>query len=118
MGVTIQQEEGNLRVLRITGQLRKSELDAALTTEARQWGLETRVRVLVMVEDFEGWERGPDWGDMTFFETHGDQVDKMAIVADPQLETDLLMFTGAGFRRTAVKFFPANQLTQAREWLG
>jgi hypothetical protein len=118
MGATIEREESNLRVLRITGLLKKSELDAALATEARQWGLTTRVKVLVIVEDFKGWERGADWGDITFFETHGDQIDKIAIVADPQLETDLLMFAGAGFRRAPVKFFSANQLALARAWLG
>jgi hypothetical protein len=118
MGVTIKQEEGNLTVLRITGLLRKSEFDAVLATEARQWGPATRVRVLVIVENLKGWERGADWGDMTFFETHGDQIDKIAIVADPQLETDLLMFAGAGFRRAPVKFFSANQLALARVWLG
>jgi hypothetical protein len=118
MGATIEREEGNLSVLRITGMLRKSELDAALATEARQWGVTSHVKVLVIVEDFRGWERGADWGDMTFFETHGDQIDKIAIVADPQLETDLLMFAGAGFRRAPVKFFSANQLALARAWLG
>jgi len=118
MGATIERGEGNLRVLRITGLLRKSELDAALATEARQWGPTTRVKVLVIVENFKSWERGADWGDMTFFETHGDQIDKIAIVADPQLETDLLMFAGAGFRRAPVKFFPWNQLAPAQAWLG
>jgi hypothetical protein len=118
MGITIEREEGNLRVLRITGLLRKSEFDAALAIEAKQWGPATRVKVLVIVENFKGWERGADWGDLTFFENHGDQIDKVAIVADPQFETDLLMFAGAGFRRAPVKFFPANQLAPARAWLG
>jgi hypothetical protein len=117
MGATIEREEGNLRVLRITGLLKKSEFDAALATEARQWGPATRVTVLVIVENFKGLERGADWGDITFYETHGDQIDKIAIVADPQFETDLLAFAGAGFRRAAVKFFSANQLVLARAWL-
>jgi hypothetical protein len=60
MGATIQQEEGYLRVLRITGLLRKSELDAALEAEAKQWEPATRVRVLIIVEDFKGWQRGAD----------------------------------------------------------
>jgi hypothetical protein len=114
----IEREEGNLTVLRITGLFRKSELDAALSIEAKQWGLTTFVKVLVIVENFKGWEPGADWGDMTFFETHGDQIDKIAIVADQQLETNLLMFAGAGFRRAPVKFFSTNQLEVARAWLG
>jgi hypothetical protein len=118
MGVTIEQEEGNLRVLRIKGLIRKSEWDAALATEAKQWGPANRVSVLVIAEDFRGWERGADWGDMNFFETHGDRINKIAIVADPLWETDLLMFAGAGFRRSPVKFFPAGRVIQARAWLG
>jgi hypothetical protein len=118
MGVTIQQEEGNLRVMRITGLLRKSELDAGLEAEARKWKPETKVKVLVMLEDFEGWERGADWGDVTFLVGHDQQIDKMAIVADPKWEIDTLTFAGAGFRQGQVKFFPVNQLALARAWLG
>jgi hypothetical protein len=61
MGIAIGQEEGNLRVLRIMGLLRKSELDAVLAAETNQWRLTTHVKVLVVVEDFRGWERSADW---------------------------------------------------------
>jgi hypothetical protein len=118
MGATIQQETGSVRVLRITGLLRKSELDSALASEARKWGPETRVKVLVTLEDFEGWERDADWGDMTFFVSHDHQIEKIAIVADPRWETGVTMFAGAGVRRGPVKFFPTDQLAQARAWLG
>jgi SpoIIAA-like len=118
MAVTIEGEEGNLRVLRIRGLLRKSEWDAVLPTEVRQWGPTTRVKVLVILEDFKGWERGADWGDITFFDTYGDQIDKIAIVADAKWEAEILAFAGAGFRRAPVKFFPMSQLTSARAWLG
>jgi len=118
MGVTIQQEEGNLRVVRITGLLRKSEMDAALAAEARKWDPATRLKVLVMVEDFKGFERGADWGDITFLVKHDHQVDRIAIVADPKWEVETLTFAGAGFRQGQVKFFPLNQLAQARAWLG
>jgi len=118
MGVTIQQEEGNLRVVRITGLLRKSEMDAALAAEARKWGPATRLKVLVMVEAFEGFERGADWGDISFLVKHDQQIEKIAIGADPKWEVETLTFAGAGFRQGQVKFFPLNQLAQARAWLG
>jgi hypothetical protein len=118
MGATIQQEPGNVRVLRIMGLLTKAELDAALATEVGQWGPATRVKVLVIVEDFKGWERGVDWGDLTFFLEHDKEIDKIAIVADPKWETEFLMFAGAGLRLGPVKFFPPNQLVPARDWLG
>jgi len=118
MGVTIQQEEGNLSVVRITSLLRKSEMDAALAAEARKWGPATRIKALVIMEDFEGFERGADWGDISFLVRHDHQIEKIAIVADRKWESDALTFAGAGFRQGQVRFFPQNQLAQARAWLG
>ena len=118
MGVTIQQEEGDVRVMRINGLLRKSEMDAALAAEAREWGPATRIKALVVVEDFEGFERTTDWGDISFLIKYDHQVDKIAIVGDPKWESEMLIFAGEGFRQGQVKFFPLTQLAQARAWLG
>jgi hypothetical protein len=117
MGAKIQ-PEGNLRVLQISGVLRKAELDAALEAEARTWKPATRVKVLAILEDFKGWERGADWGDITFMVGHDDQIEKMVIVGDAKWESEALMFAGKGFRKAEVKFFPTNQVKLARAWLG
>jgi hypothetical protein len=117
MGVTIRREESGLMVLRISGLLRKSEMDAALAAEARKWGPATRIKVLVLAEDFEGFERGADWGDISFLIKHDHQIDKIAIVADPKWETETLTFAGAGFRQGQVKFFSLKLVAQARAWL-
>jgi hypothetical protein len=74
--------------------------------------------VLLIAEDFQGWECGVNWGDMAFLETHGDRIDKIAIVAEPQWETGLLMFAGARVRLLSVKFLTVGQATQAQAWLG
>ncbi len=118
MSVGIESEEGNLRVLRITGLLRKAELDAVQKAEAARWEPTTRVMLLVIIEKFEGWERNADWGDMTFFLKHEKQIEKMAIVSDPRWKEDVLMFAGSGFRHGQVKFFLPAQLAMARAWLG
>jgi hypothetical protein len=118
MGATIQQEGSSLRVLRITGLLKKSEMDSALAAEARKWTPATKVKVLVVVENFQGWERGADWGDVSFLLEHDDVIEKIAIVGDPKWEAEFLTFAGAGFRRAPVKFFPSTQVAPARVWLG
>ncbi len=86
MGVTIQHEEGDVRVMRITGLLRRADLSAAQDAEAAQWGPETRVKLLVIAEAFEGWDRRGNWGDISFLLKHGNQIEKIAIVADPKWE--------------------------------
>ncbi len=60
MGAAIEPEKDNLLVLRITGLLKKSEMDRVLGVEARQWTSATKIRVLVVAENFQGWERGAD----------------------------------------------------------
>jgi len=119
MGATIRQQQGDVYVMRITGLLKKSELDALQASAAKMLDYDPllRVRLLILVEKFEGWERNPDWGDMSFYAEHGDKITKIAIVGDPKWETEFKMFTGAGFRPAPVKFYPSDQLQQARTWL-
>lgn len=114
MGASIIEQDGNLRVLRVTGLVKKSELDAVQTAIVNQ---PEHIRLLVIAEGFQGWERGADWGDLTFFSTYGDMIEKIAIVAPPKWEIDLMAFAAAGLRRAPVKFFPEGQLAQARAWL-
>jgi len=117
MGLTVQQEAGNTQVLRVTGMLRKTELDVAQAAAVKKFETLDKIKVLVVAENFEGWERSDDWGDMSFLLQHGDRIEKIAIVADPKWEAKFLMFAGAGFRKAEVKIFAANQLAEARTWL-
>jgi hypothetical protein len=116
MGVTIQEENGNLTVT-ITGRLKKSELDTVQSEGTKKLGANATVKLLIILKDFEGWEHGEGWDDMTFYFEHGDKITKIAIVGDSKWEDEFKMFVGAGFRTAPVKYFPANQLTNARDWL-
>jgi hypothetical protein len=118
MGVTLQQEEGNVWALRIEGVLKKSEFDAAVNAGADQWQPAARIKVLAIADSFEGWEGTEEWGDLSFFLKHGHRIEKIAIVADRKWEEDLRMFAADGFRRAPVKFFPSGQIASARAWLG
>ena len=118
MGLAVQKERSNVWVLRITGVLRKSEQDSVQAAAAKDFEAGGTVKLLVIAEEFRGWEAGADWGDLTFLVKYGDQITKIAVVADPKWESSFLAFAGAGFRRAPVKFFRAGQTTEARAWLG
>ena len=47
----------------------------------------------------------------------GQQIEKMAIVGDEKWRDDALAFTAKGFRPTAIEFFPASRMNEARIWL-
>jgi hypothetical protein len=117
MPVQIQCQTNDICVLRISGILKRSEFGTEERALARHLDTGSNPCLLVILEDFEGWERGADWNDLDLYISHGHKISKIAIVAEPRWETLALAFAGAGVRRTPVKFFPPNELAQARSWL-
>ena len=117
MPVQIKYEPNETCVLRISGILKRSEFGAEERALARHIDTGSNPRLLVILENFEGWERGADWNDLDFTISHGGEISKIAIVAEPRWETPALAFAGVGVRRAPVKFFPTNELEQARSWL-
>ena len=118
MSLEMKYEPDGICALRISGILKRSEFGAEQNALARKIDIGSKPRLLVILENFEGWERRADWGnDLDFLFLHGGKISKIAIVAEPRWETLALAFAGAGARRAPVKFFPPNELEQARSWL-
>jgi SpoIIAA-like len=117
MPAEIEYEPNDIFVLRISGILKRSEFAAGQDLLARKIEAGAKPRVLAVAENFEGWERGADWNDLDFIFSYSDAITKIAIVGDRRWETQALAFGGAGVRRAPVKFFPPNELAQARAWL-
>jgi hypothetical protein len=117
MPAKIQRETNNIYVMHFSGIVKRSEFGAGQNALARDIDAGTQPRVLAILENFEGWEKGADWNDLDFQLSHGNEIAKIAIVGEPRWEPDALAFAGAGFRRAPVKFFPAGQLAEARAWL-
>jgi len=117
MSANIEYERDRLVVLRIRGELKKSELDAAQTEAAREIAARGPVRLLVLLKNFIGWERGEQWGDTDFFFSHRNDFEKIAVVGPPRWEAQILAFTGAGLRKGPVKFFSETNEPEARAWL-
>ena len=117
MPLEMKYEPDGIFALRISGILKRSEFGAEQSALSKKIDTGSRPRLLVILENFEGWERGADWNDLDFEISHGGKISKIAIVAEPRWEVLALAFAGAGVRRAPVKFFPANELEPARSWL-
>ena len=117
MAASIQRETNDIYALRLSGTVLRSEIAAVQDKVAVDIDAGTRPRILALLENFEGFERGADWGDLDFLFSHINDIAKIAIVGEPSWERDTLAFAGAGSRKAPVKFFPSNQLAVAREWI-
>ena len=117
MPVKMEYEPNDIFVMRMSGTLKRSEFAAQQDAIAKKIDSGSKPRLLVIVENFEGWERGADWNDIDFMISHGGEIARIAIVAEPQWEPHALAFAGAGVRKAPVKFFQPNELATARAWL-
>ena len=116
MSANLDQQSDRLFVLRIRGELKKSELDAVQNEIVEK--MTTRpVQLLVILKNFIGWERNEEWGDTDFFFAHREDFGKIAVVGHPVWEAQVLAFTGAGIRKGPVKFFAETGEAEARAWL-
>ena len=117
MPIEIEYKPNDICVLRIRGVLIQSEFAAQQKALADKIDVGAKPRILAIVENFEGFERGADWYDLDFLLSHSGEIAKVAIVAEPRWEAQALAFSGAGVRRAPVKFFPPDELGAARAWL-
>jgi hypothetical protein len=77
----------------------------------------SQFRGLLELEDFQGWSREPGWEDSFFIAEDGNRISKIAFVGDEKWKEEVFMFMGKQMRKTAIEFFPKNQLAQAKAWL-
>jgi hypothetical protein len=117
MPVEIISSSGKLLELKIRGTLKKADHERIIQIAKATIEREGKIRALIVVEDFEGWEQHEAWGDVSFMMEEGQQIEKMAIVGDEKWKDDALAFTAKGFRPTAIEFFPPSRLNEARTWL-
>ena len=117
MGVDQLSSSKPLLCFKVTGTLTAGEvnwLQSKAVAGIRSWG---KIRALVILEDFQGWKKGPGWDDMSFSNEHDPNIEKMAIVGPEQWRDLVSVFAGKGLRPVAVEYFLPSQLEQAKKWL-
>ena len=76
-----------------------------------------KVRILVCLENFSGWEPGDQWGDVSFFFRHDQDIERIAVVGDPHWQDEMQVFLFADYRQAETRFFAEADLEPARAWL-
>jgi hypothetical protein len=117
MSAEIIDTAGGLITARITGKLTQPELAALQNAAGDLIQKLGKSRLLVVAESFEGWQRGGDWGDLTFQMKHDEQIERMAIVCEKKWEDLALIFASKGLRKFPVEYFEPAEIATARAWL-
>lgn len=117
MAYEIVKTDGPVLHIQIKGVMQLADHQAMQADAKKLISQGLKPRVLVNAVDFQGWEKGADWGDVSFLSDYGDDIVKMAIVGDEQWKDQIFMFVAKGLRKTAVEYFPASALARAEAWL-
>ena len=115
--VTVQRDHDNVYRVELQGTLRKADFQRCQQELKAEMSRVGPVRLLFALRSFEGWERGQDWNDLSFFIQHGDDIERIAIVGPEEWRGQTLMFAGADLRRAPVEFFREDAVNEARTWL-
>jgi len=115
--MTFTKESDDLFVIKVQGVLTFNDLKDAEKRASEEINRSKKVKMLALLEEFSGWGKEGDWGDLTFMYEYDPYIDKIAVVAEGKWKDDILMFIGAGRRQAQVKFFLPDEEKDARDWL-
>jgi hypothetical protein len=117
MSAEIVDNTAGVLTIQISGKLRQPELAAAQKAAAESLQKQGASRLLVLAQNFQGWEKRGDWGDLSGQMQLDAQIDRMAIVGDKRWEDLALVFAGKGIRRVVIEYFLPSESSKARSWL-
>jgi hypothetical protein len=117
MPVKWEHESADLLVARINGKLITSELAEFQLAVAPIIQASGNMQLLVILEDFEGWEAGKGWEDTGFTDANDEYLSRFAIVGDEKWRDEVLMFSLAGLRPVEIQYFLLDEEATARAWL-
>jgi hypothetical protein len=109
--------DGAILYVRVSGVMKLADQQSLQAASMGLIAQGRKVRLLVTLEGFEGWEKGVDWGDIGFLMAHGDDIAKMAIVGDERWKDQIFAFVGKGLRTTEIEFFHPSSVTEATSWI-
>jgi hypothetical protein len=108
---------GGVLTMKVSGTLTEAELRAVQQATGELIREQGTLRILVLAENFAGWEQGRKWNDFEFQSKYDRNIARMAIVGDRKWEELALIFAAKDLRRFPIEYFAAADLEAARTWL-
>lgn len=109
-------EEGDLIEVRASGKLTQEDYDHLIPASQRVIASQGKMRMLLLMEDFHGWELGAAWDDLRFGVTRASKIERVAIVGEKAWQ-EWMIKIGKVFAPSPVKYFDANERAEAERWV-
>lgn len=117
MAVTLREEQGGKTlVLSLSGKLTKQDYVQFIPEVERLIKEFGKIRILVEMKDFHGWEFGALWEDIKFDMKHFRDIERLALVGDSKWEQGMAWFCKP-FTTAKLKYFDVSKESEALTWV-
>jgi len=117
--MTLQVQEldgGKVLEVHISDKLQKQDYQHFTPAVEKLIAAQGKLRILMVMKDFHGWEVGALWEDIKFDVKHFRDIERLAMVGDKKWEQGMATFCKP-FTSATVRYFDASQVDQARQWV-
>lgn len=115
--ITIEHDRRDYLVCRVGGKLTKGDYDAAVPELENALRLRPdKLRLMIVLEGFLGWEIGALWEDLKFDVRHRNDFGRIAVLGERRLEAWGTVLSKP-FIGAEMRFFDIEERDAARAWL-
>ena len=111
-----EQHAGRVLAVALSGKVSKSDYEAFVPLIEDRLKIHDKLRVLLYLEDFHGWEVSATWEDIKFDAKHFNDFERIAIVGEQRWEQGMAIFCKP-FTSAKVRYFDHEQLDEAKAWI-
>lgn len=117
MAIELQQRnDGKVVIMRITGKLHKADYELFVPRVEELIERHGKLRLVVEMADFHGWDAGALWEDIKFDTKHFSDMERIAFIGDRKWEKGMSVFCKP-FTTAKIRYFDKSDKDQALEWV-
>jgi hypothetical protein len=106
----------DLVVVRLSGKLTKEDYERLVPELDRLIRQKGKIRLLVQMHDFHGWEAAALWEDLKFDFKHFNDIERIAVVGEAKWEEWMVTFCKP-FTTAEIRYFDHDKAAEAKVWL-
>jgi hypothetical protein len=110
------QDDAKTLEVHLSGKLTKEDYGRFVPEVERMVKAYGKIRILVEMHDFHGWDAGALWADIKFDVKHFADIERVALVGETRWEKGMATFC-TPFTLAKIRYFDRDQIDEARRWL-
>ena len=108
--------EGKVLEVVLHGKLGREDYERLVPDTERMIREHGKIRILVSMHDFHGWDAGAVWEDIKWNARHFNDIERLAIVGEKTWHHWMTTFCHP-FTITQARYFTPDKLDEARAWV-